>query len=337
MVPFTRIAIDCMGGDHGLRVSLPAVKLALQQFPDLKFVLFGDESQISAQLGACPADRIEIVATSQVVLMSDRPSVAIRRKSDSSMRVAINYLQEGRVDAVVSAGNTGALMAMGCLVLDTLEGIERPAICTPLPTERGHCYLLDLGANVDSSAAQLHQFAMMASALSRVVDGNSSPRVALLNIGDEDIKGNEQVQLAAERLQADDSLNFVGFIEGDAIFSGDADVVVCDGFVGNVALKVCEGTAARIADIVLDQFTRSLFSRLVALLARPVLKRIYRILDPQQYNGASLLGLRGVVVKSHGDSTPEGFARAIGRARSEVRGDVLTLIAGNLAVTGGQP
>lgn len=321
-----------MGGDHGLRVSLPAVTKALQLFPDLKFHLFGDAEQIQALLAPFPAGRVEIVHTPEVVLMSDQPSLALRRKRNSSMRVAIDQLHAGSVDAVVSAGNTGALMAMGCLVLDTLPGIERPAICTPIPAENGHCYLLDLGANVDTSAENLYQFAMMGAALARAVDGKPSPRVALLNIGNEDIKGNEQVKLAADLLEADGNLNYVGFIEGDALFSGQADVVVCDGFVGNIALKVCEGTASRISDIVIAEFKRNPLTRLIALLSKPVLKRIYRILDPQQYNGASLLGLRGVVVKSHGNSTVDSYLQAIARARSEVKGDVLQLISHHLEV-----
>lgn len=330
MASYTRIAIDCMGGDFGLRVSLPAARQALHLYPDLRLLLVGDTEQIKPLLADVDPGRIEFLHTTEVVTMSERPSQALRRKRDSSMRVAIDQLREGHVDAVVSAGNTGALMAMGCLVLDTLPGIERPAICTALPTEKGHCYLLDLGANVDTSADHLHQFAMMASALATARDHNPAPRVALLNVGDEANKGNEQVKLAAELIEADPNLNFVGYVEGDDLFRGETDIVVCDGFVGNVALKVCEGTAMRIADIVQAQFRRNLLTRLVALLAMPILRRVYRILNPQQYNGASLLGLRGVVVKCHGNSSIESFVYAIGTARDEVRGDILTLITRSL-------
>lgn len=328
-----RIAIDCMGGDQGLGVALPAALKALTEFSDVDLVLVGDKARIDSQfepLGAL-ASRVSILHAPDVVSMSDKPSFALRRKPQSSMRLAVDLLQSGEVDAVVSAGNTGALMAMGCYVLKTLPGIDRPAICSALPSALGRSYLLDLGANIECSADNLHQFAIMGAALSASVDAVESPRVALLNIGEEDIKGNEQVQLAAKLLEADAQLNYIGFIEGDDLFKDVAEVIVCDGFVGNVALKVCEGTADYIADIVQQQFRENILTRLVAKLALPILKRIYQKLDPQQYNGASFLGLQGVVVKSHGNSSADSFLAAIAQARKEVSSNMLATIDQRLA------
>lgn len=326
-----RIAIDCMGGDFGLRSSLPAAIKALSLYPDLDLTLVGDSALIDKQLNHIDHSRLLIVHTDDVVLMTDKPSVALRKKTKSSMRIAIDLLQQQKVDAVVSAGNTGALMAMGCLVLKTLPGIDRPAICSAVPAAGGHCYLLDLGANIESSAAQLHQFAIMGATLAAVVDGISSPRVALLNIGEEAVKGSEQVKKASALMAADQQLNYLGYIEGDGLFRGGADVVVADGFVGNVALKVCEGTARFIASAVKQQFNRSIFTRLAGLLVRPILKNIYQQLDAEQYNGASFLGLQGVLVKSHGASTVDGFVAAIARARLEVSGSVQQIIAQRIA------
>ncbi|MEE8059128.1 MAG: phosphate acyltransferase PlsX [Pseudomonadales bacterium] len=331
MTPQIRIAIDCMGGDLGLRASLPAAIKALSQFTDLEIALVGNQQSIEAQLTAADHARLQIVHAPDVVVMTDKPSFALRKKKLSSMRIAIDLLQEGKVDGVVSAGNTGALMAMGCYVLKTLPGIDRPAICSAVPSANGHCYLLDLGANVDSSAEHLHQFAIMGATLSSAVDGIENPRVAVLNIGEEEIKGNEQVKLATKLIAANPQINYIGSIEGAGLFSGSADVIVCDGFVGNVALKVCEGTSSHIADVVQDQFKKNIFSRLAAMTAMPVLKRIYQKLDPQQYNGASFLGLQGVVVKSHGSSTIEGFLYAIAQARSEVNSNMLDMISQRLA------
>lgn len=327
-----RIAIDCMGGDFGLRVSLPAAVKAQRQFADLDIVLVGDKPSIETQLKPSDLNSFELVHAPEQVSMSERPSVALRKKKQSSMRIAIDLLQQNRVDAVVSAGNTGALMAIGCFVLKTLPGIDRPAICSALPSADGQCYLLDLGANVDSSARHLHQFAIMGAALASVVDGIDNPRVAVLNIGEEAVKGSAAVKSAVQLLEADQQLNCIGSIEGGGVFSGKADVIVCDGFVGNVALKICEGTAGYISSVVKNQFRQGVLARLAALLAMPVLKRIYQKLDPQRYNGASLLGLQGVVVKSHGNSSVEGLVRAIAQARLEVDKDMLTLIASRLSV-----
>ena len=330
-----RIAIDCMGGDIGLRVSLPAAVKALSLFSDLDLTLVGDQSAIESLLDRADIGRFTIVHAPDVVSMSDKPSVALRKKKHSSMRIAIDLLQRGDIDAVVSAGNTGALMAIGCYVLKTLPGIDRPAICSTVPSANGHCHLLDLGANVDSCAEHLHQFAIMGAALSSAVDGIEKPRIALLNIGAEEIKGNEQVKLAAKLIEADAQLNYVGSVEGDDIFSGVADVIVCDGFVGNVALKVCEGTAAHILTVMKEYSRKNVLTFLASILALPLLKSLYKKLDPRQYNGASFLGLQGVIVKSHGNSTAESFVLAIAQARSEVECNMMSLIDHRLAALTG--
>ncbi|MFT3931368.1 MAG: phosphate acyltransferase PlsX [Spongiibacteraceae bacterium] len=324
-----RLAIDTMGGDFGLRSSLPAAINCLERFPQLTISLIGNAEQIRMALPTLPA-RATIIDASQTVEMDDRPSHALRRKTQSSMRIAIDLLAQGEVDAIVSAGNTGALMAMGLLVLKTLPDIERPAICTAIPTQRGHCLLLDLGANADCGAQQLQQFALLGSALAQC-EGISNPRVALLNIGAESGKGNEQVKQAAEFLLHDARLNYCGFIEGDTLFRGDVDVVVCDGFTGNVALKVSEGTAQLIAEKVRQQFSKNVWTKIVGWMARPVLKALYRELDPQQYNGACLLGLQGLVFKSHGSSTVAGFENAIVRAVNAVEKNLIELISQQLA------
>ena len=313
-----------MGGDHGLRSSLPAAVNSLQRFPHLELTLVGIASQIRAALANVPP-RLQIVDAEQVVEMQDKPSTALRHKTRSSMRIALDMLVAGEVDAVVSGGNTGALMAMSLVVLRNLPGIERPAMCTALPTKKGHCLLLDLGANVDCDAAHLHQFALMGSALA-ASDGIDNPRVTLLNIGAESVKGNEQVKRAHEMFTADSQLNYCGFVEGDSLFDGIADVVVCDGFAGNIALKTCEGTASLISAKLRAQFSRTPFTRAVGALARPVLNALYRELDPQQYNGAVLLGVRGVVIKSHGNSSSAGFESAIARAVNAVDKDLPGLI-----------
>ena len=318
-----------MGGDFGLRSSLPAAINCLERFPQLTLCLIGNAEQIRAELPAIHS-RATIIDAAQTVEMDDRPAHALRRKTQSSMRIAIDLLAQGEVDAVVSAGNTGALMAMGLLVLKTLPDIERPAICTAIPTQRGHCLLLDLGANADCTAEQLQQFALLGSALAQS-EGVAKPRVALLNIGSENGKGNEQVKHAAELLLHDARLNYCGFIEGDTLFRGDVDVVVCDGFTGNVALKVSEGTAQLIADKVRRQFFKNTWTKLAGWVARPVLKALYRELDPQQYNGACLLGLQGLVFKSHGSSTVAGFENAIARAVNAVEKNLTQLISQQLA------
>jgi glycerol-3-phosphate acyltransferase PlsX len=322
-----------MGGDHGLRVSLPAALQSLSRFEDIDLILVGDQTAIQEQLSASAgvSARLRIIHAEQVVAMDEKPSHALKQKRDSSMRIAIDLLASDEVDAVVSAGNTGALMAMGTVVLKTLDGIQRPAICTALPTSNGQTHILDLGANVDTTAEQLYQFAVMGNALVSAVYGTTSPRVALLNIGEEAIKGNEQVKEAAALLEADPRLNYIGPIEGNALLKGDVDVVVCDGFVGNVALKVMEGTASHIAEKIHQAFSHNWLSRLQGAIAYPILKRMYRQVDPQQYNGASLLGLQGVVVKSHGDSSVSSFQHAIAQARNEVQQNLLGEISQQLS------
>lgn len=322
-----------MGGDLGLRSCVPAAVNALSIFPDIELVLVGDQQLIRSSLhqigGNCT--RLSIVHAQDVVEMNDKPSVALRKKTRSSMRIAIDLLAKQQVDAVVSAGNTGALMAIGCSVLKTLPSIDRPAICAALPCTDGPCYLLDVGANVDSSAKHLHQFAVMGSALCAAVGKIKQPRVAVLNNGEEDIKGNEQVKQAVKLIEKDRQLNFVGSIEGHDLFSGRAHVVVCDGFVGNVALKVCEGTALYISDVFKRRCSVTWWSRAVSRLCAPVFRQVVDQLDPQQYNGASFLGLQGIVVKSHGNSSVKSFGLAIAQARSEARFNMLGLISQRLA------
>lgn len=315
-----RIALDAMGGDHGLSVVVPAALEALKQYNDITLVLVGDETQIQAMLTqhkAAPSDRLTIHHASQVVQMDEAPATALKNKKDSSMRVSINLVKTGAADAVVSAGNTGALMATARFVLKTLPGIDRPAICTILPSVTGHTHMLDLGANVDSEAEHLYQFALMGSELVKAIDDNPNPKVGLLNIGQEAIKGNEQVKAANALLQGS-PLNYIGYVEGDDIYHGDVDVVVCDGFVGNVALKTSEGLAKMVSAQLKKEYTANLFTRLAALISLPVLKSFRRKFDPRRYNGASLLGLQGIVVKSHGGADSLAYANAIGIARTEI-------------------
>ena len=319
------IAIDCMGGDHGPHVTVPAALEFLRSQADVDIVLVGLRDAIEAELKARRAAagaRLRIHAASEVVLMDEAPAVALRGKKDSSMRVAVDLVKSGEAQACVSAGNTGALMAISRFVLKTLPGIDRPAIISVLPTMKGSTYVLDLGANVDCTAEHLLQFAVMGSTLVSAVEHKESPRVGLLNIGEEAIKGNEVVKQAAELLRAS-GLNFVGNVEGDGIFKGEADVVVCDGFVGNVMLKSAEGLAQMMRAILRQEFMRSVLTKLVAVVVLPVLNAFRRRLDPRGYNGATLLGLRGIVVKSHGSADAFGFRRAIERAAEEVRNEVL--------------
>ena len=317
-----RISLDAMSGDHGPGVVVPAALDALNEFSDIDLVLVGDEATIRGELGGDLPDRLSIQPASQVVTMEDAPAQALRGKKDSSMRVAINLVKEGRVDAAVSAGNTGALMATAKFVLKTLPGISRPAICTAVPSGRGsHTHILDLGANIDSSPEQLHQFAVMGSVMVQAVDDNSAPKVGLLNVGAEAIKGSAEVKAAGELLSSS-PLNYVGFIEGDDIYGGVVDVVVCDGFVGNVALKTSEGLAKMISTNLRDEFLKNPLSKLAGLISMPVLKSFRRKIDPRRYNGASLLGLNGVVIKSHGGADRLSFSNAIKIARIEARQQV---------------
>ncbi len=323
------IALDAMGGDHGPSVVVPAALRALRDDRNLSLVLVGAEDTLTAAAGQDGNDRLRIHHASQSVGMDEPPAQAMRNKRDSSMRVAIDLVKSGEVDACVSAGNTGALMATARFVLKTIAGIDRPAICSALPTPSGHTHVLDLGANVDCTAEHLLQFALMGAVLASAVDGNPRPRVGLLNIGEEAIKGNEQVKGADKLLQSED-LNYVGYVEGDGIFSGAADVVVCDGFAGNVALKATEGAVKLIGNFMREEFKRSAFTKLAALMAAPVLRSFRARTDPRRYNGASLLGLRGIVVKSHGGADELSFANAIAVAAAETEQNVPTLIEARL-------
>jgi glycerol-3-phosphate acyltransferase PlsX len=326
------IALDGMGGDHGPSIVVPAALQALTEHPDLTLILVGDEQVLTRELrarGADTGERLRVRHTSQTVAMDELPSVALRTKKDSSMRVAIDLVKEGSAHACVSAGNTGALMATARFVLKTLPGIDRPAICFALPTIKGHTHMLDLGANLDADAETLFQFAVMGAALTSAVENMNRPTVGLLNIGAEEIKGHEQIKEAG-RLLAASELNYVGFIEGDDIYAGTVDVVVCDGFVGNVALKTSEGVARMIRYYMEQEFKRSLLTKMVAVLALPVLKAFKARIDPRQYNGASLLGLQGIVIKSHGGADVVAYSNAIKEAVMEVRKNVPQRIAKQL-------
>ena len=321
-----------MGGDFGPHCIVPASLACLAEIPSLHLVLVGQESlleELIARHSGVDRLRLRIEHAAEVIGMAERPSQALRGKPDSSMRVALELLRDGKAQACVSAGNTGALMALSRYVLKTLPGIDRPAMVTAIPTARGHCHLLDLGANVDCSAEHLYQFALMGVVAAEAL-GVERPRVALLNVGTEDVKGNQQVKLAASLLQQAQGLNYIGFIEGDGLYRGDADVVVCDGFVGNILLKSSEGLAAMIAARIEALFRASLRARLLGLLALPLLRRLQRELGPVQRNGASFLGLQGIVVKSHGAAAPEAFQSAIRLALAEVRENLPQRLHGRL-------
>ncbi len=323
------IAIDAMGGDHGPHVTVKAALAVLREEPDVNIVLVGLEDALRAELKANKSDagtRLRIHHASEVVKMDDPLPVALRTKKDSSMRVTADLVKRGEADAGVSAGNTGALMAVSRFVLKTLPGIDRPAIATTLPSKSGQTYMLDLGANVDCSAEHLLQFGIMGSALVAAIEHKERPSVGLLNIGEEDIKGNETVKRAGELLK-ESGLNFYGNVEGDDIYKGTVDVVVCDGFVGNVALKTSEGLAKLIGDQLRWEFKRNPVTRLAGLIALPVLRAFKHKLDPRRYNGASLLGLNGVIIKSHGSADAYSFTQAVHKAVEEVRGGLLRRIA----------
>jgi glycerol-3-phosphate acyltransferase PlsX len=324
-----RLAIDCMGGDHGPSVTLPAAKAFLERHPNAELLLVGLPEALK-EAAAWP--RCRIVAASEVVQMDDPVEVALRRKKDSSMRVAINQLKsvDGArplADACVSAGNTGALMAVSRYLLKTLDGIDRPAIASVMPTQTGgYTTMLDLGANVDCTAEHLLQFALMGSALVSAVEGKEEPKVGLLNIGEEVIKGSETIKRAGELLRqagAEGQLNFIGNIEGKDIFTGEIDLVVCDGFVGNVALKTAEGLATMIVSIIRQEFGRNWLTKAAAAMAMPVLKRFKARVDHRRFNGAALLGLRGLVFKSHGSADQLAFGTALNRAYDAARNRLL--------------
>ncbi|MGY2282260.1 phosphate acyltransferase PlsX [Pseudomonas gingeri] len=326
------IAIDAMGGDFGPRSIVQASIACLSATPSLHLALVGQPSLLDELIAGYPAvdrARLTIVPAAEVITMDERPSQALRGKPDSSMRVALQLLRDDKVQAVVSAGNTGALMALSRHVLKTLPGIDRPAMVAAIPTRRGYCQLLDLGANVDCSAEHLFQFAVMGSVAAEAL-GVVRPRVALLNVGTEDIKGNQQVKLAAGLLQEARGLNYIGFVEGDGLYRGEADVVVCDGFVGNILLKSSEGLATMIAARIEALFRRNLASRVVGVLALPLLKRLQADLAPARHNGASFLGLQGIVVKSHGSAGVQGLQSAIQRALIEIQENLPERLHGRL-------
>ncbi len=323
------LAIDAMGGDHGLPVIIPASMNALKKNPNIKLLLVGNEPLIKkALLSYSPTlvSRCEIVHAPEIVEMDELPSVALRTKKNSSMRIAINCVKEGLAHACVSAGNTGALMATARFVLKTLPGIDRPAIIAELPRARGRSRVIDLGANVDSCAEHLFQFAVMGSALIQAIDHVGKPKIGVLNIGVEEIKGNDQVKRTAQMLSECKLLNYIGYVEGDAFYLGDCDLIVCDGFVGNVALKASEGLAKMIIRQLKDVFYKNLTTKLIGLLAKPILNRLKKRLDPSRYNGATLLGLNGIVIKSHGGASVLGFENAIQQAVLQVKSNVVVLV-----------
>ena len=328
------VAIDCMGGDHGPHVTVPAALAFQKRTSSVDLVLVGLQDAITAELtahGAAAGTRLRVHHASEVVTMDESAATALRGKKDSSMRVAVNLVKAGEAHACISAGNTGALMAVSRFVLKTLPGIDRPAICSVLPTMRGRVYVLDLGANVDCGPENLLQFGIMGASLVAALEHNETPSVGLLNIGVEDIKGNEMVKRAAELLR-DSGLNFYGNVEGDDIYKGTTDVVVCDGFVGNVALKSSEGVAQMIASFLREEFSRNAFAKFAAFVALPVINAFRKRMDHRRYNGASLLGLKGIVIKSHGSADAFAFEQALERAVEEVRNGVPKRISQRMAL-----
>ena len=325
------LAVDCMGGDHGPGVTLPACRSFLENHPDAELLLVG----LPASLAAFTHERARMVAATEVVSMDDSIEVALRRKKDSSMRVAIAQVKNGAAQAAVSAGNTGALMAIARYLLKTLDGIDRPAIAGQIPNAKGAATtVLDLGANVDCTAEHLLQFAVMGSALVSVLSDNESPTVGLLNIGEEAIKGNDIIKQAGELLRTAaglGDLNFYGNVEGNDIFKGTTDIVVCDGFVGNVALKTSEGLATMMGNFIKLEFSRNFLTKIAAVAAYPVLKAFKSRMDHRRYNGAALLGLRGLVFKSHGSADAFAFGQALSRAYDAAKHNLLDRVQARIA------
>ena len=333
MKPLT-IAVDAMGGDYGLSVVIPACVAAVKKNPRLNLLLVGDRDKVLAALKKHVASKhkqLTVVHASEVVAMDELPSHAMRNKKNSSMRVALDLLKEGRALACVSAGNTGALMATARYVLKTLPGIDRPAIIAELPTRAGRTRVIDLGANVDSCAEHLFQFAVMGSALVQALDHKPRPKIGLLNIGVEEIKGNDQVKRTAQLLSECSLMTYVGYVEGDQFFSGDLDLIVCDGFVGNVALKASEGVVNLMLTVIKEAFVKNKWTKLVGLLARPMLMAVKSRMDPARFNGASLLGLNGIVIKSHGGASAIGFQYALEQAALQIENGVVDLVREQIA------
>lgn len=313
-----------MGGDHGPGVTVAAAKQALKEIPAINLVLVGKQDELQKEIEALQLGdetRISIRHASEVVAMDESPVLALKKKKDSSMRVAIDLVKEGKVQACVSAGNTGALMATSKFVLKTIQGIDRPAICTLLPGIKGHSHMLDLGANLECDSENLYEFALMGSILAQSVEGIKNPSIGLLNIGSEAIKGSDLIKQASLLIKAS-GLNYHGFIEGDDIYKGTVDVIVTDGFTGNVSLKTGEGLASLVNHVLRSEFKRNWLTRVAALCALPVLLAVRRKLDPRRYNGASLLGLNGIVIKSHGSADTSSFVNAIKIASIEIENDV---------------
>jgi glycerol-3-phosphate acyltransferase PlsX len=316
-----------MGGDFGPSVTVPACISAISKHPSLEICLFGRKKDILS-LGSLP-DRLTIFHCDEIVTMDVKPSSVLRNKTASSMRLAISAHANGSFDAVVSAGNTGALMALGRMIMRTFPAIDRPAICTSVPTAKGFSYMLDMGANVDCRAEHLAQFGLMGSVLASVIENKKNPSVRLLNIGQEELKGTESIKLAATML-ASQKLNYQGFIEASEIFSGDTDVIVCDGFVGNVALKASEGVAKFIALLGREEFGRSIWAKLITILVKPIINKVLRRINPENYNGAFFLGLQGVLVKSHGNASEYGFESAIDKTVMVVQQNMIELLGQQL-------
>jgi phosphate acyltransferase len=326
------IAIDAMSGDRGPSVSVPAALAAAREFRDVRFTLTGRQADLERELTGVALPNVSCLFATEVVEMTDHPREALRRKKDSSMRRAIDLVKANDAHACVSAGNTGALMATAHFVLKMLPGVERPAIVSIIPSRGGHTYMLDLGANASCTPAQLSQFAVMGSVLAADLEGaHERPRVGLLNIGEEEVKGNDIVQ-AAHNLMAAADINYVGFVEGHDIFSDKVDVVVTDGFTGNIALKVMEGASRLITNAMREEFARSPLRKLGYLAARPALNALRARIDPRLYNGAAMVGLSGIVIKSHGGTDQFGFQRAIEVAILEARDDVPAQIAQRMSV-----
>ena len=329
------IAVDCMGGDHGVRITVPASIKFLEKNFNSKVILVGDEAAILIELKKykVDTDRVTIKDADQVVTMEDEPTQALRNKRNSSMRIAIDMVKSGEADAAISAGNTGALMGISRFVLKMLPGIQRPAIASLLPSLKGHTCVLDLGANVKCEAEHFLQFGVMGSCLFSAIRGKSRPSIGLLNIGEEDIKGNDVVKAASELLKSS-GLNFLGNVEGSDIYLGETDVIVCDGFVGNVALKTSEGLTQMLAHYLKEEFNKGWISKISGIMALPVIKQFRKRVDYRRYNGASLLGLKGVVVKSHGAADSFAFTFALEKAFSEVENNMLDQISARMAEIG---
>tara|TARA_B000000475_G_scaffold271852_1_gene270809 strand:- start:137 stop:1159 length:1023 start_codon:yes stop_codon:yes gene_type:complete len=323
------IALDMMSGDHGVSSSVPAAIESIEKFDDMFLILVGDQDKInpliSDKIKILENTRYKILHTKESINMDDEIISAIRGKKKSSMRLGINAVKNKDADACVSAGNTGALMALSKIILKTIPGIDRPAICGSLPTKSGQFHMLDLGANVECNAKHLYQFSLMGSALVQSLELNNKPVIGLLNIGSEEFKGNDTIKSAGQ-LISKSNLNYAGFVEGDDMFSGKFDVVVADGFAGNIALKSIEGVAKVISHFIKTEFTKNIFTKLSALISLPVLKSVKQRVDPREYNGASLVGLQGVVVKSHGGADSYAFSQAINTAYYEVKNELLNKI-----------